>query len=260
MTEATIGQGTPVFLRDGAQLGEVGETRPDHFQVVEAEDAVGFGSDFWLERAIVETGSTDRLVVAFARDQLPTYRTADPGAAHVVLATSKHDAYIAGATPDEANELADPTLESPLAKPETKCLTQGCGNLFNWTRLRKVFAALSPVRERSPSKRVSGAWWPAGTFTCQGPGPATPGFVSGGWLKSQRMICPSHVLPRVMRIATPFSMRPGWEQTAQFGAEGRFTEFGLRVRHWNEVGVMATPLSAASGSIAPGQECSTGRL
>ena len=112
MTNATIDRGTKVFAHDGVQLGEVGETRPDHFQVVHAEGLPGRGNQLWLERSTIEATDDGRILVGFVLDQLEDYRMAEPGAAHVVPATSKHDAYIAGATEDEANELADPALET----------------------------------------------------------------------------------------------------------------------------------------------------
>lgn len=112
MTSTTISRGTQVFSHDGSQLGEVGETRPDHFQVLHTDKTPGMGDDFWLDRSAIETANAQRIVVGFVIDELQEYRTADPGAANVVPATSRHDAYIAGATEDEANELADPTVES----------------------------------------------------------------------------------------------------------------------------------------------------
>jgi hypothetical protein len=112
MTDAAVRRGAQVYSHDGSQLGEVGETRPHHLQVVSTNGIPGIGSDFWLERSLIEDATIDRVTVGFVADQLQEYRTAEPGAEHVVPATSKHDAYIEGATADEANELADPTLES----------------------------------------------------------------------------------------------------------------------------------------------------
>lgn len=113
MSDANVQRGTPVFSHDGSKLGEVGETRPHHIQVIHTKSAPGTGDDFWMERSVVEAATPDRVVVGFIADHLDDHRTGDPGAAHVVPATSKHGAYIEGATEDEANELADPALKSP---------------------------------------------------------------------------------------------------------------------------------------------------
>ena len=119
MSNATISRGVDVYSHDGAKLGQVGETRPHHFQLVNAEEEPVFG-EAWLERSTIETAGIDRVVVGFVAEELKDFRTADPGASNVVPATSKHGAYIAGATPEEANELADPEAEQrqpPRAEP-----------------------------------------------------------------------------------------------------------------------------------------------
>ena len=98
-----VAEGMPVFSADGAALGEVAETRPAHFQV----DAKGRGS-FWLQRDWITKLAPKRVDMSFLEADLKEHQLSDPGAAGVVPATSQQPAYIAGATPAEANVLFDP--------------------------------------------------------------------------------------------------------------------------------------------------------
>lgn len=97
-----------VYTTDGAHLGEVGETRPEHFKVIgPLFDA------FWLRRDCVRESTAERVVVGFGEDELADYRLSDPGAAGVVPGGPHSRAYIPGATPEQASDLFDPNATSP---------------------------------------------------------------------------------------------------------------------------------------------------
>ena len=105
--EKTILRGALVVSADGKVLGSVDETRPEHFQT-----KVEGGQDFWLERRRVTHAGPDRVEVDFAEGDLAEWRLSDPGAVGAVGATSTQPAYIRGATPEDANELFDPSTAS----------------------------------------------------------------------------------------------------------------------------------------------------
>jgi len=96
-------RGVPVVTSDGATLGSVGETRPQHFKVESSGEA-----DYWLLRECVTEASPERVVVGFDTDEQDQYRLTDPGAPGVVPGGPRGRPYLPGATPEEANELYDP--------------------------------------------------------------------------------------------------------------------------------------------------------
>lgn len=97
-----------VYTVDGAHVGEVGETRPEHFKVTgQLFDA------FWLRRDCVRESTAERVVVAFREEELADHRLSDPGAAGAVPGGSQSRPYIPGATPEQASDLFDPNSAGP---------------------------------------------------------------------------------------------------------------------------------------------------
>jgi hypothetical protein len=96
-----------VLSADGSTLGEIDEVRPGFFQVLSTQ-----GDSYWLPQSHIVEAGAGRVMLDLAAEDIGEYRRDDPGASHVVPATSTHAAYIEGATREEANELFDPETDA----------------------------------------------------------------------------------------------------------------------------------------------------
>jgi hypothetical protein len=114
MSEHTLYRGASVSTQDDVIVGEVDEVRPDHFQII-----TGAGESLWVPRSTVVVATEERVLLGFAATELDGYTTGDPGAPGAVPATSRHPAYIPGASPEDANDLADPNLP-PEGSPQSR--------------------------------------------------------------------------------------------------------------------------------------------